>query len=342
MADSSKSMPPKNPARALAIETTANPEFIQIDEDRITAVAEILADINYKVSLPTWDYSPAYPTEDLSFNEMFVYFLNVCALNFRFFHDVPGQGNVATFRDGDIFGAELLAMRLTENIDKIQDPAYLKSITIPDIVNDLLKAEIPIPDPAWRVEVLHQVGDFLEAHEGTDWHAFVSENFDSAIELGVYIRKAIPCFEDPFMKRAQLFPAMLIGRFWDTDELPKPLRNIDDYAVFADYVLPMVFVGTGIFEVEPKAFEIISSGKPVLSGSPLEMEIRASTIIAADKLLEELQQYETFAELNPLELDSALWLQLRRKELPATAWPDEAFVLPDYSDYHLTPDTMHY
>lgn len=333
----------ENPARKLATEVVAKAEFITIHDERITAVAEILSEVGYSVSLPTWDYPPAYPPRgEHSFNEMFVYFLNVCAVNFRFFHDVPGKGNVATFREGPIFGAELLAQRLTEHFDAIQDPAYLKSLTVKEIAADLFAAEVPIPDPAWRAEALNQLGDFLLKYEGTDWQQFIEENFESALELAVFIRKEIPCFEDPFMKRAHLFPAMLIGRYWGTDDLPTPLQNIEGYTVFADYVLPMVFVGTGIFELTPEAFETISKGDPVLSGSPLEWEIRASTIIAADHLLAALQAYPAFADLNALKLDSALWLQLRRKELPESAWPDEAFVLPDFDDYHLTPDTMHY
>ena len=104
---------------------------------------------------------------------------------------------------------------------------------------------------------------------------------------------------DIFLKRAFLFIMMLYRRLkWFKDEIYK-------VPIPADYQIPKMLKYLGCIDYSSSLREIVDTNRQILSGSQMECEIRAASIITCKKLAEE-------TECSMTDIDTYLWL--KRKE----------------------------
>lgn len=109
--------------------------------------------------------------------------------------------------------------------------------------------------------------------------------------------------EVPLLKRAQLTAADLslafggqgIGAF----------RDLDRLTTFADDLVPHVLATDGLLRYSPELAERISRGEPLPSGSPEEVEIRAATIEAVERIAAELAACGR--PVSAMRVDYLLW-----------------------------------
>src|SRR5262249_1688302 len=144
-------------------------------------------------------------------------------------------------------GAGLVVKRVVQHWDFFGDPAKLRNVTEAQLLRDLFHAEVPIPAARQRARALREVGTFLHAHRNTRWLAWL-ERFHSPVELATYLATQFESFNDPFLKRAQLFVGMLIGRYGADPRFPARLRNPEGMTAFFDYILPMIEHRMGILK----------------------------------------------------------------------------------------------
>lgn len=106
-----------------------------------------------------------------------------------------------------------------------------------------------------------------------------------------------------FRKRAYLCAAMLHGRFQGSG--PGAFSDIVRLPVFADYRLPQILRAEGALALEPALAAAIDRGEPLPAGCAAEVEIRAATVLAAERL--RLALAERAPEVTALVVDQILW-----------------------------------
>lgn len=160
-------------------------------------------------------------------------------------------------------------------------------------------------------EALRELGEHLETHYGGRFEGLMEAAEGSAERL-VERLVAMPGFADvatydelevPILKRAQLTAADLslafsghgFGAFHDLDRL----------TTFADDLVPHVLATDGVLRYSDELAGRISRGELLASGSAEEVEIRASTIEAVERMVAELQ--DLGRAVPAMQVDYLLW-----------------------------------
>jgi hypothetical protein len=105
-----------------------------------------------------------------------------------------------------------------------------------------------------------------------------------------------------FLKRAQIFPSDI--SFVGIDGLK--LSNLENLTVFADYKLPQILESFGVLKYGDELNQNIINEDLIPAGSIKEIELRASSIIAIEKIHDELVQLGR--DITSGELDWILWV----------------------------------
>jgi hypothetical protein len=105
---------------------------------------------------------------------------------------------------------------------------------------------------------------------------------------------------------------MLYGRFRNRDLFK--IEDVEELTVFADYVVPKGLRDLGILNYGKSLAEKVDSLTPIRSGSLEELEIRASTIHACDRLIKQINIIKPEEKVNALHIDYKLWDETRSLE----------------------------
>jgi hypothetical protein len=131
-------------------------------------------------------------------------------------------------------------------------------------------------------------------------------NFDSFRDVSNYHGKAVY-----FLKRAQIC-ALDVSIAFETHGLP-PLQGLEELAAFADYRLPQSLRHLGILELAPRFAEAIEEQREVPRDSDEEVEMRAATIEAVERMRRKL---EAIGKPAPAwRIDWYLWVFSHRDEV---------------------------
>lgn len=164
-----------------------------------------------------------------------------------------------------------------------------------------------------RVRLLHEVGTELErSFHGKAVNLVTAAN-GSAVALVDLVTKHFPGFRDHSVykghqvflyKRAQIFVADLWGAF--KGKGIGEFRDISSITMFADYVVPAVLRHWGILTCSQALVKMVDSLQELPSGSEEEVELRACTITAVERLREYLAA-RTGTEVLSVQVDWWLW-----------------------------------
>jgi len=127
----------------------------------------------------------------------------------------------------------------------------------------------------------------------------VLESFPGFRDYAVYQGKQIA-----FHKRAQIFVGDVWGAFHG-HELGR-LEDLDRLTCFADYRVPQLLRSLGILKYSAQLSELVDSKTVIAAGSSFEVQIRAATVVAVERL-RELLALEFGIKLSSVELDWVLW-----------------------------------
>lgn len=146
-------------------------------------------------------------------------------------------------------------------------------------------------------------GRFVEAVEsvnGRAWDlaALLLVSFDSFRDVSEH--RNLPVF---FAKRAQI-TALDLSTAW-VEHGHDPLIGLERLTAFADYRLPQALRHLGILEVSTGLHETIERGDELPAGSEPEVEVRAATVVAVERMREALARRGW--EIPAWQIDWYLW-----------------------------------
>lgn len=115
-----------------------------------------------------------------------------------------------------------------------------------------------------------------------------------------------------FWKRVQIFPSDLSFALPDMGSIG--FKNLENLTIFADYKLPQILEAFGALEYAPELLSDITEERLIPAGSQKEIEIRANTIVAIEKLAEALRAKG--GNFSTHEVDWILWVKAKQTKLP--------------------------
>ncbi|XP_072992525.1 uncharacterized protein [Typha latifolia] len=199
-----------------------------------------------------------------------------------------------------------------ENDKSALDADRLQNYTGPQL-RELLKWPRPLPLEDERVRLLHEVGLELERSFEGEAANLVKSCGNSAVSLVALIARHFPGFRDHSLykghqvflyKRAQIFVADLWGAF--KGQGIGDFYDINTITIFADYIVPAVLRQIGVLKYSSDLSSYIDSSKEIIPGSEEEVEIRACSIQAVEKI-RELIRSKFGKQVLSIEIDLWLW-----------------------------------
>jgi len=308
------------------LETTShllgNTQFVRIDDTKILQLAKEWHAIEFK--LPTWDFPAYLPGKTPEVIDFF--FLNN-SINFAFTDFKTKEKFVAEYDGTPWRGALGMTASLRRALDEgipILDATYLQNATRKDLEH-VFRGNIEIPMLDERLDIFHEVGIVLQEKYAGHFYNLVNASENRLFNYGKGMVDRLvnnfPSFDDSveyggkrivFNKRAQLACGMIYERF----EGEIPINDIDKITVFADYVLPKGLRDLGVLHYRKELADRVDAQEIIPAGSREELEIRASTIHAADMLVRGIDLYHDMVHespINALHMDAKLWMESRSK-----------------------------
>jgi len=311
------------------LDTTAplleNPNYVFIDDEKIDAKAQEWASEDFEI--PDWR-ALVFPDDNVSTSETIDFFMTGTAINFAYTDFVNGQKWTRVFQDVPWAGAFGMWASLKDAQERgipITSGEFLQQMNYDD-GREIFAGNFEIPMLKERVDVWNEVGDVLVERYGGRFSNLFLEAGTKLFDFrgkGIVerLRNDFGPFDDSvdfngrrvrFDKKAQLGPAMLAGRY-----SKEALLFVDDayeLTVFADYVLPKGLRDMGILRYSDALASRVDRQVEVPALSLMELEIRAATIHAADRLIRKVNEYRApgLRPINALHMDYRLWGESRK------------------------------
>jgi hypothetical protein len=293
-----------------------NPRYVFINKEKLEETAEKLS--QEKLEIPSRS-GPAF-LEGKS-KEVINFFFLACSIDFAF-RDIDTKIRFEMDYHGEKQPGSLgmwacLRRALEGNYPYLLEGGFLKGITMAD-VEKIFEGKTKMPMLAERLSILREVGNVL--HEKYDDHFYNLVNksnhrlFDHGTGIVERLTRGFPSFDDSavfggnyirFDKRAQLAPGLLYSRFRNEGDFV--VEDVDELTVFADYIVPRNLRGLGVLKYEQSLADRVDNEVEIPRHSREELEIRASTIHAANMILEKINEIKGLGSVNALHIDNRLW-----------------------------------
>lgn len=261
---------------------------VRVVDDALALLADSLGDAP---APPPWS-APHLLHSDADPDSVAGWTLLLSALNFSFWEDEPRWRVNGT--DGYMALAHALRRGWGLGVPLAQ-PALWTTWSVTDL-SDVLRGDpsgalLP-PMVAERHAVAAELGAWLVAeHGGSALRALT--NVASAPEFAQTLATTLRGFRDvaeyrgrrvPLLKRAQIAAhdcAAALGPLAP----PGLLRHQDGLTAFADYKLPQVLRAAGALVYSPSLSAAVDAREELPAGGEEEVEIRALTVVAVDRLV---------------------------------------------------------
>lgn len=283
--------------RASSAWVATHSHHVTVDSLGIQKVAESIKDSIPKVE---WDFEGIHYFDNGPLTVQYLFVLD--ALNFCFWPDKD--------LNYDNLAAGLKAT--LENDKSAFDADRLQKYTGPQL-RGMLGWPRPLPLEDERVRLLHEVGLELERSFEGKASKLVESSGKSAVKLVELIARHFPGFRDHTVykgrqvflyKRAQIFAADLWGAF--KGQGYGEFNDIGSVTIFADYIVPAVLQQLGVLRFSPSLASSIKCQSEIGSGTEEEVELRACSVYAVEKIRELLHK-QSGKQVLSVELDLWLW-----------------------------------
>lgn len=299
-------MSPRNPILRTIKPVLKDPKHVRLNLPALSLFARKFE----QASLCSWmDRAPAGVPVNLTQEEKLTFLLVFNSISFSYWADHRSPKWLVE-HDGQLLHRGTFSMlaalnRALEEGRPILDSAHLANLTELDL-REILSGEGEIPMLKERLQILRNLGSSVQRH----WNDFEEMFYDlfrrsdsDAVKLMGLVANYLVAFWDSapygnseihFFKRAQLLVS-------DIHRVNGGLYAVEELTACADYILPMVLRHLGILEYSAALAEKVDRAIPLVSGSEEEIEIRALTIEAVQKLSNVLL-------VTPMQLNDYLWL----------------------------------
>lgn len=283
--------------RATSAWVASHSSHVTVDSEGIEKVVESVENSIPKVE---WNYEGIHYFDNGPLTVQYLFVLD--ALNFCFWPDKE-------LNYDDLASGLKAAL---QNDPSVFDADRLQKYTGPDL-RELLKWPRPLPLEDERVRLMHEVGFELERSFGGKASNIVESCEKSAVKLVAIIARHFPGFRDHTVykghqvflyKRAQIFAADLWGAF--KGQRYGEFSDVGSITIFADYIVPAVLQQLGVLRYSLALANRIEANKEIGSGSEEEVELRACSIYAVEKM-RDLIRKRTGKQVLSVELDLWLW-----------------------------------
>ncbi|KAG6831738.1 hypothetical protein H0H87_004007 [Tephrocybe sp. NHM501043] len=198
----------------------------------------------------------------------------------------------------------------------ITDPNFYSSeLLCPDSLIEHVFRPAPqsaesIPLLKERIAIMREVGTILCKDFGGSFQGFLEEfhrrhkGEGTALQLVQMVVDTFPTYRDEFVvdgkqvylwKRAQILVAETWAAFFPaTPTATHPIfpgvrgPKIQQLTMFADYRVPQILHHLRILDYPPSLHDILHAGVPLPSGAPEELSLRATSIIAVERVRQEI------------------------------------------------------
>ncbi|GAV58711.1 DUF2419 domain-containing protein, partial [Cephalotus follicularis] len=281
--------------RASSAWVASRSSHVTVDSSGIEKVVE-------KIKIPKveWDFEGIHYFDNGPLTVQYLFVLD--ALNFCF------------WPDKDLHYDHLaLGLKAALQNDKcVFEADHLKKLTGPQL-RELLKWPRPLPLEDERARLLNEVGLVLEKDFEGKASNLVESCGKSAVKLVALVTRHFPGFRDHSVykghqvflyKRAQIFAADVWGAF--KGQGYGKFDDISSITMFADYIIPAVLQQLGVLKYSSALANNIKANIEIGSGSEEEVELRACTVYAVEKM-RELISIKSGKEVLSVEIDLWLW-----------------------------------
>ncbi len=290
-------------------------EDVVIDEPALFRLAERLL----AAPIPKWDFTHHYYHGSV---RTLAYLLLVDTLNFCFFPAPLWEVIVDGERLQGYFAlTSVLKQAFVQGLP-LDDFGYLARVeeeTVQTLLHGAVRiGEIPLFED--RVRILRELGErMVRLYRGDPARLVVKAN-GSALRLVESVVEDFPSFRDEasyagervaFYKRAQIFAGDLFGSFQGRSF--GAFRDIERLTAFADYKLPQILRAEGVLQYSEQLAHRVDNREWIEAGSSVEVEIRAATIWAVERLRGELSRRGR--NLLAIKLDWILWNAAQRRKM---------------------------
>ncbi|KAM1091365.1 hypothetical protein FF1_018858 [Malus domestica] len=282
--------------RASSAWVASHSSHVLVDSSGIEKVAETIDTIP-KVE---WDFEGIHYFDNGPLTVQYLFVLD--ALNFCFWPDKD--------LNYDNLAAGLKAA--IQNDKSVFDADRLQKYTGPEL-RELLKWPRSLPLEDERVRLLQEVGFELERSFDGKASNLVESCGKSAVKLVALVTRHFPGFRDHSVykghqvflyKRAQIFAADLWGAFGGQGY--GEFYDIGSITIMADYIVPAVLQQLGVLKYSATLASAIEANSQIVAGSEEEVELRACSIYAVEKM-KELISMKSGKQVLSIELDLWLW-----------------------------------
>lgn len=198
----------------------------------------------------------------------------------------------------------------------VTDFSFLRDIS-DDAFAEITRGNVVIPLFDERLAILRELGTTMTEQFDGEFSAMLKCSND-ALGLMEAIVTEFPSFADTaeyngkkivFNKRAQLLIADIHQAFLDQEA--NSVEDISQLTACADYKLPMILRHEGILEYDEQLSDTVDDQKEIPHGSAEEVEIRANTIWAVERIKQCLRA--KLPEIDSIHVNDAIWLQSQIK-----------------------------
>lgn len=220
-----------------------------------------------------------------------------------------------SWKGGDHDGAwgMIVALgRALEDGKTLLDPPRLAELDEKELA-DVFQGNVAIPLFEERLQALREVGLVLCERFGGDYGNAVAEAGRDAVSLVDLTVSSFPSFRDGarflgrevrFDKRAQLLVSDIYHVF--EGKGAGGLTGIERLTAFADYKIPQVLRRLGILRYSGDLARKVNEMTGIPPGSREEVEIRAGTVMAVERIRETLQPFHP--GITSAEVNDHIWL----------------------------------
>lgn len=282
---------------------------VKINEPQLKQLAENLKTMG---DFDSWGKCH-YPPEKFSLESLLKYIFTIDTLNYCFWPNAP-------------FEYDDLAKNLFEILKN--EPTFFTSerlscITPQEVKEKIFKCDFCILTE--RARMLREVFSVIQKYYGGSCIKFVEAAQNDAVKLVKQIVDSFTGFRDQaihkgcqvfFYKRAQILVSDIYLAYADIKKSVKEEElskykcinfgdTIKELTMFADYRVPQLLRARGVLEYSTELSNLIDKCIEIAHSSEYEIEIRAGTIIAVEKLKEILSGMGK--NLLSIEIDAYLW-----------------------------------
>ncbi len=260
-----------------------------------------------------------FPQDDMDDEQKLNFILVSSSLAFCFWGEPKWSAEYAGKKEDGWWGLLLAFRRAAAESCHIWDAEFLCDME-KETFDKIFRGTATIPLADQRLAILQDVGKKLLERYNGHFSALIESCNYNALEITQRIADEFYSFNDYaqykgnnvyFYKKAQLVTDFVSSVFRGNKSWK--LSGMSELTAHAEYKIPQILRAIGILDYSQGLASEVDSKKRIVAGSEDEVEIRACTIWAVERIKKALE--EKSVTIDSIDLSQHLWLMAQDKSL---------------------------